>query len=86
MLHKMQIEKKQYTETKRQGLNRYSYDEVNEFSFTTTRKLNEDGILELLAQNGINLFGFIETACQEIGYNIDQMANVFKYTAREVMC
>ena len=82
----MNIETKQYTETKRQGLNRYNYDEVTEFSFTTTRKLNDEAVLEVLKANGINLFGFIETARQEIGYNIDQMAKVFKYTAREVMC
>lgn len=82
----MQIEKTQRTETNRLGLNRYSYNNVTEFSFTTTRKLNDDAVLEVLKENGIKLYGFIETARQEIGYSIDQMAKVFKYTAREVMC
>ena len=82
----MQIQMKQYTETTRQGLNRYSYDNGTEFLFTTTRQLNDEAVLEVLKANGINLFGFIETARQEIGYSIDQMAKVFEYTAREIMC
>lgn len=82
----MQFEKKQYTKTNRLGLNRYSYDDVTEYSFVTTRKLDADGIIELLRQNGIDLFGFIRTAKQEIDFSIEQMTKVFKYTAQEVMC
>lgn len=84
----MQIETKQYAQTKSLNTfnNRVAYDNVGEYSFTTTRKLNDDSVIELLKQNGINLFGFIRVNVQEIGYNIDQMAKVFKYTAREIMC
>lgn len=84
----MQIETKQYTETTSLNTfnNRIAYDNVGEYLFTTTRKLNDDSVIELLKQNGINLFGFIRVNVQEIGYNIDQMAKVFKYTAREIMC
>lgn len=82
----MQIETKQFTETNRLGLNNYTYDNVGEYSFTTTRKLTSDGVIELLKENGINLYGIIETARQEVGYSIEQMAKVFKYTAREIMC
>lgn len=81
----MQIEKKQYTKTNRLGFNRNSYDEVTEYSFVTTKKLDDNGIIELLRQNGINLFGFIRTAKQEIDFSIEQMTKVFKYTAQEVM-
>lgn len=84
----MQIETKQYAQTESLNTfnNRVAYDNVGEYSFTTTRKLNDDSVIELLKQNGINLFGFIRINVQEIGYNIDQMAKVFKYTAREIMC
>lgn len=84
----MQIKTKQYTETKSLNTfnNHIAYDNVGEYSFTTTKKLNDDSVIDLLKQNGIKLFGFIRINVQEIGYNIDQMAKVFKYTAREIMC
>ncbi|MBP3925070.1 hypothetical protein J6E39_07510 [bacterium] len=82
----MQISKTQRTETKRLDLNRYSYDNVTEFSFTTTRKLTDDAVLEVLKENGINLYGFISFTKQVVDFSIEQMADVFKYTAREVMC
>lgn len=84
----MQIKKAQKTEIKGQGtFNNYrTYDEVIEYSFTTTQKLGYEKVLEILSQNGINLYGMIEFVQEEIGYNIEQMAKVFKYTAREIMC
>ncbi len=82
----MQISKTQKTETNRLGLNRYSYDNVTEFSFTTTRKLDNDAVLEVLKENGINLYGFISFTKQVVDFSIEQMADVFKYTAQEVMC
>lgn len=77
----MQISKTQRTET-----NRYNYDNVTEFSFTTTRKLTDDAVLEVLKENGINLYGFISFTKQVVDFSIEQMADVFKYTAQEVMC
>lgn len=84
----MQIKKAQKTEIKGQGtFNNYrTYDEVIEYSFTTTQKLGYEKVLEILNQNGINLYGMIEFVQEEIGYSIEQMAKVFKYTAREIMC
>jgi len=84
----MQIKKAQKTEIKGQGTfhNYRTYDEVIEYSFTTTQKLGYEKVLEILNQNGINLYGMIEFVQEEIGYNIEQMAKVFKYTAREIMC
>lgn len=84
----MQIEKRQRTEIKGQGTfkNYRTYDEVTEYSFTTTQKLGYEKVLEILNENGINLYGVIDFVQEEIGYSIEQMAKVFKYSAREVMC
>jgi len=84
----MYIERNQHTETKSLNTfnNRVAYDNVGEYSFTTTRKLNDEGIEKFLKDNGINLYGFISFSIQEVGYSIEQMAKIFKYTAREVMC
>lgn len=84
----MEIKKTQRTEIKGQGtFNNYrTYDEVTEYSFTTTQKLGYERVLEILNENGINLYGMIEFVQEEIGYSIEQMAKVFKYTAREIMC
>lgn len=82
----MQIEKTQRTETNRLGLNKYSYDNVTEYSFTTTQKLGYERVLEVLKENGINLYGFVDFLQKEIDFDIEKMAKVYKYTAREVMC
>lgn len=84
----MQIEKKQYTKTQGYGtFNNYrSYDEVTEYSFTTTQKLGYERVLEILKENGINLYGMIDFVQEKIGYSIEQMATIYKYTARESMC
>lgn len=84
--NKMQIEKKQYTETKQLGTfkNSFGYGEVTEYSFETTRNMNEESVLEVLKQNGFNVFGFVSVVKKEIDYSIEQMARVFKYVVKEV--
>lgn len=82
----MQIEKRQYTETKQLGTfrNHFGYGEVTEYSFETTRNMNEECVLEVLKQNGFNVFGLISVAKKEIDYSIEQMARVFRYVVKEV--
>ena len=82
----MEIKKTQYTETKQLGTfrNNFGYGEVIEYSFETTRNMNEESVLEVLKQNGFNVFGFVSVVKKEIDYSIEQMARVFKYVVKEV--
>ena len=82
----MQITKTQYTETKQLGTfrNHFGYGEVTEYTFETTRNMNEERVLEVLKENGFNAYGFIQVIKNEIDYSIEQMAKVFRYVVREV--
>lgn len=82
----MEIKKTQYTETKQLGTfrNHFGYGEVTEYSFETTRNMNEESVLEVLKQNGFNVFGFVSVVKKEIDYSIEQMARVFRYVVKEV--
>ena len=82
----MKIKKTQYTETKQLGTfkNNFGYGEVIEYSFETTRNMNEESVLEVLKQNGFNVFGFVSVIKKEIDYSIEQMARVFRYVVKEV--
>ena len=82
----MEIKKTQYTETKTLNTfnNRFGYGEVTEYSFETTRNMNDETVLEVLKQNDFNVFGFWRVLKDEIGYSIDQMSKVYKYVVQEV--
>lgn len=82
----MEIKKTQYTETKQLGTfrNSFGYGEVIEYSFETTRNMNEESVLEVLKQNGFNVFGFVSVIKKKIDYSIEQMARVFRYVVKEV--
>lgn len=82
----MQIKKRQFTESKQLGTfrNHFGYGHISEYSFETTRKFCIDSALELLKENGLNVFGFTFFSKEEIDYSIEQMAKVFRYVVREV--
>lgn len=82
----MKISKTHYTERKQLGTfrNYFGYGEVTEYSFETTRNMTDERVLEVLKENGFNAYGFIEVIKNEIDYNIEQMARVFRYVVKEV--
>lgn len=60
-------------------------DNITEYTFTTCRKLNEDGMLELLKQEGQEVYGQIKTFVEDFDIDVWTMAKVFKYTVQAIM-
>ena len=82
----MEIKKRQFTEQKQLSTfrNRFGYSEVTEYTFETTRNMNDEDALNLLKENGFTVYGFIQVIKSEIDFSIEQMAKVFRYVIREV--
>lgn len=60
-------------------------DNVTEYTFTTSSKLNEEGMLEILKQNGQEVYGQIKTFVEDFDFDVWTMAKVFKYTVQAIM-
>lgn len=84
----MQIQKKQYTETKKLDTfgNRISYTDVIEYVVVLDKNMTQKAFINLLAENGIKLYGFVNYLVKKIeNFDIETMTKKvqFMFIAQE---
>lgn len=85
----MQISKTQRTETKRLDTfgNKVSYTDVTEYSVVLDNNMSEKAFINLLAENGIKLYGFVNYLVKKIeNFDIETMTKKgqYKFVATEM--
>lgn len=78
----MQIQKKQYTTNKKLDTfgNKVSYTDVTEYSVVLDNNMSEKAFINLLAENGIKLYGFVNYLVKKIeNFDIETMTKKIQY-------
>jgi len=78
----MQIQKKQYTTNKKLDTfgNRVSYTDVTEYVVVLDKNMTEKAFINLLAENGIKLYGFVNYLVKKIeNFDIETMTKKIQF-------
>lgn len=85
----MQIGKRQFTETKKLDTfgNKVSYTDITEYSVILDKNMSEKAFIDLLAENGIKLYGYTRYFVKKLtNFDIETMTKKvqFVFIAQEM--